>query len=108
LLHLRLWRLDHRPNKPIAPAVHCLNELRVPGIVTQGVPQFANADLQDHVTHRSLRPNRLKQGLFGQQLARVFHKAPQDSKSFGPQGNWLCQAPQPLVGEVQTERRKKH
>ena len=89
----RLWRYGHRANEPIAPAVHRLNEPRLPGIVPQCMPQFANADLQDHVTYHGLRPDRLKQGFFGQQLARVFHKAAQDSKGFGPQGKRLCQAP---------------
>jgi hypothetical protein len=72
------------------------------------MPQFANADLQDHITYHGRRPDRLKQGFFGQQLAGVFYKAAQDGKGFGPQGKRLCQAPQPLVGEIQTERRKKH
>jgi hypothetical protein len=104
----RLGRCGDRPNEPIAPAVHRLNEPRLPGIVLQGMPQFANADLQDHVTHYGLRPDCLKQRFFGQQLARVLHKAPQDGKGFGPQGKRLCQTPQLLVGEIQTERRKKH
>jgi hypothetical protein len=37
LLRLRLWRLAHGPNEPVTPAMHRLNELWVPGIVTQSV-----------------------------------------------------------------------
>jgi hypothetical protein len=73
--------------------MHRLNEMRVPGIITQGVSQFANANFEDHVAYHSLRPHRLKQGLFGQQLPRGFHKAPQDGKGFWPQGKRLCQVP---------------
>ena len=60
LRRLRLWRLAHRPNEPITPAMHRLNELRMPGIVTQSVPQFANADFQYHIRYCGLRPDRLK------------------------------------------------
>jgi hypothetical protein len=79
-----LQRRSHGPNEPIAPTVYRLNKSWLPGTVSQGVPQFADADLQDHVTYRSLRPDRRKQGVFGQQLAGVFHKVPQDGKGFGP------------------------
>jgi hypothetical protein len=57
LLRLRLWRLAHGPNEPIPPAMHRLNELRAPGIVTQSVPQFANADFQYHIRYGGLRPD---------------------------------------------------
>jgi len=73
--------------------MHRLNEMRVPGIITQGVSQFANTDFQNHIAYHSLRPDRLQQALFGQQLAGMFHKASQDSEGFWPQGKRLCQAP---------------
>jgi hypothetical protein len=40
--------------------MHRLNELRLPGIITQSVPQFTNADFQYHIRYCDLRPDRLK------------------------------------------------
>jgi len=81
--------------------VHRLDEARGLHRITQGRAQLANADGQGGLTHCRVRPGRLQQGVFGQQLPGMPYQGVEHGEGFGAQVHGLGTPPQAGVGEIE-------
>src|SRR5262249_60087290 len=68
--------------------------------------QLANAPGEDRLTARRAGPDRLEQGIFGHELARLRHQAAEHRKRFGGQRGSFGATPQPFVAQIEPERSK--
>jgi hypothetical protein len=75
-------------------------------LIAQHPAQRANGDRDDCLTHHRLGPDRLEQGVFGHELARLRHQVAEDRKRFGGQWDRLGVTPQPFVAPIELERPK--
>jgi hypothetical protein len=91
-------------DETVPAPVHRLDEVWGLGVIPQRLAQLTNADGQHDLTDRRLRPQGLEQGVFGEELIRVFDQIPQEGEGFGPQDTDLGAAPQAFVGQIELHR----
>jgi hypothetical protein len=82
------------------------NPLRRFRRLSQCPAQLVYPGLQHPIAHRRLRPYSLQERLFGHQLAGVFHQRGQERQGFGTERHRLLSAPQPRLGQIESEGSK--
>ncbi len=103
-LRRRVGRARRLGDEAVASPVDRGDEPRRLGGVAERLAQLVDADLEHHVGHVGLRPERVEQLVLGDQLPGPLGQVAQQGEALRAQGNGIAVAPQHLVCRVDLER----